>query len=186
MRTLLDVARRVRDGLRDTVDGWMHAQRYERARRRLDRSDPRRILFLCLGNICRSPLAERLLRSRLGDGVMVESAGFIGPDRPPPPEALESAQKLGVEHGDHRSRTVTDHRLRAAEIILVFDGKNVRKLKSSFPGHAEKVVWLGDLDPVWSGRRAVDDPWGQGASAFDETFERIARCVEEMARALEK
>jgi len=134
------------------------------------------VLFVCAGNICRSPYAERVWKSFEG-AVAVDSAGFIGPDRAPPGEALRAAAARRVDHADHRSKLLTRDMVRSADAIFAFDSSNVALLRREHPGEGGKVFWLGDFDPVWTGTRAISDPWGRGAREFRSTFARIERCV---------
>ena len=170
--------------LRDAVDRARHPGRHRRAREALTQARPTNVLFVCLGNVCRSPYAGAALRMR-GSGVEVESAGFIGPGRPPPDTALEAARTRGLDHGSHRSREITPEMLARAGAVFVFDRFNLARL-SSLPGAVDApVFWLGDLDPVWAGKRAIIDPWGKGREEFDRTFERIDRCVDVLVETLE-
>ncbi len=116
-------------GLRNARDRRLHGRRSKEAMTRLNHLAPRSVMMLCLGNICRSPYAARAL-SIVAPDVRVDSAGFIGPGRPPPEIALSA------------------------------------------------------FDPVWSGTRAIPDPWGKDRETFQQTFVRIERCVDEVARIL--
>ena len=162
----------------------MHAGRRRRAEQTLRSLRPERLLFVCLGNVCRSPFAERVLLERHPGRFEAESAGFIGPGRAPPAEALTAARSLGVEHSDHRSRVVSAEALSAADLVIVFDRSHARRLSRSH-GRRAGVLWLGDVDPVWSGRRAIVDPWGGPQSGFDEGFARIARCIDALVETLD-
>jgi protein-tyrosine phosphatase len=117
--------------------------------------------------------------------VDVGSAGFIGPGRAPPDVALSVARSRGVDHSDHRSRTVTREMLTASDVTVVFDRFNVRDLRRSPGARLGRVFWLSDFDTSWTGKRAIIDPWGKGPEEFDETFARIERCVLEMLSVLE-
>jgi protein-tyrosine phosphatase len=169
--------------IRDRLDGVLHRYRGARARRRLAGIAPRAVLFVCLGNICRSPYAERVLLRRGGGAIRAFSAGIMGPGRRPPPEALEVARARGIEHGDHVSRPLTRELLEAADVLFVFDRHNARSLPAD-GGRADRIFWLGDFDPEWAGRRAILDPWGKPLEEFERTFERIERCIVEVVRAL--
>jgi len=140
------------------------------------------VLFLCLGNVCRSPYGARVLSSK-DLGIEVDSAGFIGPDRAPPDDALAVASARGVDHADHRSKVLTPELLAEADVVFLFDRYNVSRLRR-FKGTPPPVYWLGDFDPEWTGKRAIIDPWGKSPEEFDLTFARIERCIEEVARSL--
>lgn len=170
--------------LRDAVDRARHPGRHRRAREALTQARPTSVLFVCLGNVCRSPYAEAALRMRTS-GVEVESAGFIGPGRPPPDTALEAARTRSLDHGSHRSREITPEMLARAGAVFVFDRFNVARLSSLPVSVGVPVFWLGDLDPVWAGKRAIIDPWGKDSEEFDRTFERIDRCVDVLIDTLE-
>jgi protein-tyrosine phosphatase len=142
------------------------------------------VLFVCAGNICRSPFAERVWRALAGDAIAVNSAGFIGPDRAPPSEALTAAAARRIEHADHRSKLLTASLVRSSDAVFAFDRSNVRRFRRTHPGYAGELLWLGDFDPVWCGERSIRDPWGRGAPAFAETFARIERCVAAALTAL--
>ena len=117
--------------------------------------------------------------------MAAESAGFIGPGRAPPDTALEAARARGLDHQAHRSREITPEMLARAGAVFVFDRYNVARLRS-LPGPiGAPVFWLGDLDPVWAGKRAIIDPWGKSPEEFDRTFERIDRCVDVLTETLE-
>lgn len=165
------------------VERTLHPGRRRRAAERLRRTRPRRILFVCLGNICRSPIAGHLL-DRADIGVAVESSGFIGPDRAPPPEALRAATHLGIDHASHRSRLTTVAMLADAEAIFVFDAGNQRRVLDLEPGAGPRMFWLGDFDPDMPDRRMIRDPWGRTPEDFVDTFVRIDRCVIHVAQLL--
>jgi len=168
--------RQLRDAARNALDRPQHRRRNQRARRRLEQIAPASVLFVCSGNICRSPYAERVWKA-LGPNVAVDSAGFIGPNRAPPPEALLAATEGGIAHVDHRSKLLRPGMTRSADAIFAFDGQLVARLRREYPRDARRVYWLGDFDPVWSGQRAIGDPWGKDVREFRRIFTRIERCV---------
>ena len=184
MRALQSL-RRLLVSFKDRYDRHRHPERHRRARAWLQDNRPRTILFVCLGNVCRSPYAERIARVRLTREVFVDSAGFIGPDRSPPEDALAVARRRGVEHGDHRSKIITGGMAAEADAVFVFDRFNVARMRSQLPGLEGKTLWLGDLDPSWTGKRAIKDPWGNPESEFEVAFERIERCIDVIAEVLD-
>jgi protein-tyrosine phosphatase len=163
--------------VRDRLDQATHGTRQRRVSERLEASEATNLLFLCLGNVCRSPYAERIATIKGSGALAVESAGFIKPGRPPPDSALDAARARKIHHGDHRSRVVTADMLARADAIFLFDRYNVQRLRGETGVLWSRVYWLGDFDPRWTGKRAIIDPWGRSLEEFDETFARIERCV---------
>lgn len=169
---------------RDLVDARRHPSRHATAMRRLGALRPRSLLFVCLGNICRSPYAEVAMRAKVGD-LTIGSGGFILPGRQPPIEALMSATSRGVRHESHRSRLVTAAEAANSDAVMVFDRFNVRDLRRhKLLSTGAHLFWLGDFDPLWSGKRAIVDPWGGSPDDFDRTFTRIDRCLDQIATVL--
>ncbi len=88
-----------------------------------------RIAFVCLGNIGRSPFAERLAERHAWGEKEFVSAGFVPTvGRGAPDEALDAAQRRGIDLSGHRSRTVDEGLVRDARTIYVFDESNWRKM----------------------------------------------------------
>jgi protein-tyrosine phosphatase len=145
---------------------------------------PSVVLFVCHGNICRSPYAEGALRARLGTGaasvIHVRSAGFIGPDRPSPRFAIEEAAARGVDLLHHRASTLSPNDIRSAELVFVMEPSQVEALRQRFPATGTILV-LGDLDPINDGGRIITDPVDQPRAVFAASYDRIDRCVAVLA-----
>jgi len=151
-----------------------------RARRR-----PKTILVVCHGNICRSPMAAELLGRDLAPfGIAVQSAGFIGFNRPAPAEALAAAERHSVDLSAHRSRLVTAELVRAADLIVVMDPSQRSHICERFGRLPKDVVVLGDFDPTPVDTRTIRDPVDQKREVFDAVYERIARCARELVTVL--
>jgi protein-tyrosine phosphatase len=139
------------------------------------------VLFVCYGNICRSPYAEgafRKLAEREAIGpVRVASAGLIGPGRNAPPEAVRAAATRGVDLSHHRSHLVTPELLGAADLVVVMDVAQETELRRRLGWRRGAALVLGDLDPQTVSRRRILDPVDQPVSVFDATYARIDRCV---------
>jgi protein-tyrosine-phosphatase len=136
-------------------------------------------MFICHGNIWRSPYAERRFAAAvasLGERApRTGSAGFIGPDRPPPDEAIAAAAEKGIDMREHRSRVAAAPELALSDLIVVMEPKQERRI-AALAGTRVPILVLGDLDPAPAGRRAIRDPWSQPTSA-GEVYARIDRCV---------
>ena len=143
------------------------------------------VLFVCLGNICRSPLAEAALRdaaTRAGLDVEVDSAGtgawHVG--HPPDARAQVVARAHGIEISGYRARRVTVEDFRRFDWVLALDPQNLRDLERIAPGDATARLAL--LNDLVAGREGtgVRDPYYGNA----EDFETVWDDVHVAARAL--
>jgi len=142
------------------------------------------VLVLCHGNICRSPYAEAVLRRLLeAKGVVVESAGFIGPGRPSPAAAQRAARQRGHDLSGHRSRLLTPEAARAARLVIVMNQAQRTAFRAR-SGSSDPVVILGDLDPAPIQTREVLDPVDREALYFMAVYDRIDRCCARLAELL--
>jgi protein-tyrosine-phosphatase len=173
--------------IRDIVDSLLHPLRRRRARELVRGANPRSVLFVCTGNICRSPFAAALFANRIPQrlrrAIKTSSAGFIGPGRPSPEHALATARGYQVDLADHRSAVLTNDVLDAADLIVVMSEEQRRGL-SARVGRTPLIVVLGDLDPLPITRRTILDPWDGPPEAFADSYARIERTVGELVDAL--
>jgi protein-tyrosine phosphatase len=137
------------------------------------------VLFVCLGNICRSPLAEAALRAeadKAGLAIKIESAGtgnwHVGkaPDR----RAQATALGHGVDISGYRARQVTPGDFRRFSHVFALDPANLADLRRIAPadGTAE-VGLLMDMVPGREGT-AVDDPYYGDAAGFETTWDDVS------------
>jgi len=141
------------------------------------------ILFVCHGNIFRSPLAAALLRRaaslRPQAPLRIASAGLLDrAGRTSPPEAQEIATELGVSLAEHRSTPLDARMVAEADVIVIMDRRNEALIRTHFPEADGKLVLLGAFDPLPSRDGAViTDPYSRGTDAVREVFQRIDRAV---------
>jgi len=139
---------------------------------------PERVLAVCQGNICRSPYVEAYLEEKGSDlGMRLASAGFIGPGRPPPPEALAAAARRGIDTSGHVSRLVSDSALGTSDFVILVDPKHRKRFLEEVPSFQGEFLVLGDLDPEVGSSRTIQDPWGRPPDVFEEVFARMDRCL---------
>ena len=166
----------------------LHARRRAAAESQLNDVKPRNVLFVCHGNICRSPFAAaifaRLAPRALSQSVRVASVGFVGPGRTPPSKALTAGAKYGVDISAHYSALATRESLAAADLVVVMSEEQARSVRIRMVDDSTRVLVLGDLDPNPIERRTILDPWGGPDAAFDASYDRIDRCVRELVRIL--
>jgi protein-tyrosine phosphatase len=147
------------------------------------------ILFVCLGNICRSPLAEAALRAeakRLGVDVEVDSAGtgdwHIG--HPPDHRATAVADRNGVDISHLRARQVSPEDFHRFDHIVALDAQNLADLKAMQPPGSKAELSLL-LDHV-EGRQgqAVADPYYGQESHFDHAWQEVTTGVSALVRKI--
>lgn len=139
----------------------------------------RSILLVCLGNICRSPLAEAALRdavARAGVAITVDSAGtgawHVG--HPPDPRAQAVALAHGIDISGYRARQVEAADYRRFTDILALDRDNLAELRRRAPGDATaRIGLLLDAVPGRKGQ-AVADPYYGDAAGFEVTWADVS------------
>jgi protein-tyrosine phosphatase len=139
----------------------------------------KRILMVCTGNICRSPMAEVLLAKRLRDlgwEVAVESAGLaalVGHRADPTARALMGAHGLDLER--HRARQLTPELIRSFELILVMEAAQQRAVEAMHQSARGRVHRLGCI-----GKFDVPDPYRQERQAFERSLALIERGLDQL------
>ena len=135
------------------------------------------MLFVCLGNICRSPFAEGLARELLDEDTILLSAGsYPVPGRRAPAEAIAAARAFGVDLRAHRSRVLSREMLQQADAVYVFDHANRRAVAAEQPNSPQGVHWLGALSD--DGPLPISDPFGGPASEYELVYQQIADAIE--------
>lgn len=150
-----------------------------------------KVLFVCLGNICRSPLAEAAFRAeaaRIGLDAQADSAGTGGWHRGEPPDrrAIAAAGRQGVDISQQRARQVRPDDFEAFDHILALDGENLADLRALRPaGSPASLSLLLDHLPGREGE-AVADPYYGGDSHFDATWRDVSAAARALADRLIK
>jgi protein-tyrosine phosphatase len=145
-----------------------------------------RVLFVCMGNICRSPTAEAVVRhfaQRVaGFDLEVDSAGTHGYHAGDPPDerSIAAARRRGFDLGMLRARVVEAADFERFDLVLAMDVAVLERLRELAPrGHADRLRLFLEFAPGL-GRRDVPDPYYGGAAGFEEVLD----LVEEGARGL--
>ena len=147
------------------------------------------VLFVCLGNICRSPLAEGALRAeaaRMGLDLDVASAGTGDwhVDEPPDRRAQAVAKRHGIDIGTHRGRQVTEEDFRRFTHIVALDRQNLTALTALRPadGTAELSLLLDHV----RGREgeAVADPYYGGEAQFETAWADVTQGAKALASSI--
>lgn len=145
-----------------------------------------RLLVVCLGNICRSPMAEGALRHRLAEAglehaVHVDSAGTGGwhAGEPPDPRAIATAARHGVDLRPLRARQLRREDYTAFDWLLCADLQNLADVRARRPpGATARIALLTDWTGTMTGDGAIPDPYTGG----DDHFEQVWAVVDAAAR----
>jgi len=155
---------------------WLASRRL---RGRLRRAQS--LLFVCYGNIYRSPFAAAAAKRLLPNSVKVESAGYYPKTgRKPHQRAIDIAAEFGLDIENHRSTIVDSEKIRRAEIIFVFDRANAAWLKTNFPESKGKLAFLGLLR--YRGPVEIGDPVAGNLYTVRDCYRRILQALEPLKR----
>ena len=148
------------------------------------------VLMVCLGNICRSPTAEAVLRQQLQLNqlkVKVDSAGIIGHHKGnrPDPRAVIVGEQRGYSFSGIRSRPVTEQDFEKFDLILAMDNDNLLELQAKCPPDYQPKLQLllsyGDCDET-----EVPDPYYGGSRGFELVLDLIENATTGLVKALKK
>jgi protein-tyrosine phosphatase len=150
-------------------------------------TEPFSILFVCTGNICRSPTAEGVFRALcaeqgVADRVAIESAGTIDYQvgRPADPLAREAARRRGFDISAHRARQVSPFDVERFDLLLAMDESNRAGLLALCNSDQRHKVRMFLEFAEGADRLDVPDPYGGG----EDGFERVLDLVEDASRGL--
>ena len=157
---------------------------------------PYEMVFVCTGNICRSPMAEMATKmmaeatvlpdgSSLGDRLIVTSAG-TGPwheGEPMDPRASAALQRAGYPDPPHVSHQISVPRLQRSNLILALDGRHQQTLRS-LGVEPSRLFLLRSFDPSAAGDSDVPDPYYGDDTGFDACLEMIANGCRGLVSAL--
>lgn len=139
-----------------------------------------RIMVVCTGNICRSPMGEGVLRALLeaeglGDQIEVTSAGtWASSGMPASTNGVKTAAKQGIDLSGHRSSPLSPDRIRAADLVLTMEPAHRAEVLHVEPTVADRThVLTLFADPVAGDPAGVEDPIGGDPIAYQATYDEI-------------
>jgi protein-tyrosine phosphatase len=137
-----------------------------------------RVVFVCLGNICRSPIAERVAEHAAAaagvTGVEFSSAGTISEEYDDPMDHRAAAvlKKRGYRYADHRARRITEVQIESADLVVAMEDDHLRSVLELAPDPS-KVCLLTSFDPAAVPGSGVPDPWFGSDAGFYDTLTAI-------------
>jgi protein-tyrosine phosphatase len=138
-----------------------------------------KILFVCIGNICRSPMAEGMFQQTM-PGKAVFSAGLCAMEGDSADSfALQLMREIGVDISAHRAKNLAGWMVSEADLIVTMDLDQKRYIEHRYAAAAGKVVRLGE-----AGRFDIPDPYQQGPVVFRHAYNLIAEGVDSLVERI--
>lgn len=137
-----------------------------------------RVVFVCWGNICRSPMAERVAQGWAErehvSGVTFTSAGVSAEEHGNPidPRAQRVLAAAGYTTGGHRARRITASEIADADLVVGLEAFHLDRLRRLVPDAANLALFT-DFDPAAASGSGIDDPWYGGPEGFDDTLAAV-------------
>ena len=132
------------------------------------------VLMVCIGNICRSPTAEYLLKNECPD-LTVHSAGISAMVNHPADEKAQNCMnEIGIDMQAHRARQLNATLLKEADLILVMSLNQQSHIEKTWPFAKGKIFRLGH----WQNCN-IADPYQHDQAFFDQTFQLIQQCIKD-------
>lgn len=148
-----------------------------------------KILMVCLGNICRSPLAEGILQSKLSEDFIVDSAGTGGwhAGQQPDKRSISTAKNRGLDITHQRARQFKKSDFDFFDHIFVMDNSNYKDVLTLAPNEEAKSKVKLILNEIFPNENVdVPDPYYGGQDGFENVFDMLDQACEEIARKLKQ
>lgn len=147
-----------------------------------------KILMLCLGNICRSPLAEGILRSKLPEDFEIDSAGTISyhEGKKADHRSIKIAQQYGIDISNHRARIITPKDLEDYDRIFCMDLENYKDAVSMANSEEQRQKIRLILNEAGNNGNQIEvpDPYWSEMDAFDNVYKMLDAACDSIAKNL--
>jgi len=143
-----------------------------------------RVLVVCVGNICRSPYGEHVLRKHFPNkkvasaGIGVTKSGLE--NKPADNTAIEISKVRGIDLAQHCTQQLTSELCSNYDLILVMEKGHIKALNEIAPEARGKTMLFGE----WIGKKDIPDPYKQSKEAFEHAYKMIEQAADAWARKL--
>jgi protein-tyrosine phosphatase len=141
----------------------------------LDGNVINKVLFVCIGNICRSPMAEGLFKQALQDKAVCSAGISAMVGEPADPMSIQLMWEHGIDISEHRARSLAGWMISETDLIVTMDQDQKRFIEQRYPTSRGKVIRIGE-----AGKYDVQDPYRREPSAFRDSFNLIVRGIDDL------
>jgi protein-tyrosine phosphatase len=147
-----------------------------------ERGEPVRVVFVCWGNICRSPIAERVAQAEAEEagltGVEFTSAATSNEELGEPMDRRAAAvlRERGYRADGHGAHQIDAAEIRAADLVIAMEDIHVTKMRALAPD-ADNISLLTDYDPLATPGSGVPDPWYGSPAGFYDTLATVEAAI---------
>ena len=138
-----------------------------------------KVLFVCIGNICRSPIAEGLFRQALPEKAVFSAGLSAMVGDPADPLSIQLMLEHGIDIRGHRARNMEGWMISETDLIVTMDQDQKRFIEHRFPTARGKVMRIGEREKF-----DVPDPYRQGLSAFRHSYNLIAHGIDQVVERI--
>lgn len=137
------------------------------------------ILFVCIGNICRSPMAEALFKQAMPDKAVCSAGISALVGEPADPLSIQLMQERGIDLAEHRAQNLATWMVNEADLIVTMDQYQKRYIEFKYHIAKGKIMRLGEY-----GNYDIPDPYQQNLTAFRHSYNLIAQGVDELTERM--
>lgn len=137
------------------------------------------ILIVCIGNICRSPMAEALFRQAFPEKEIISAGIAAQAGRPADEKAVRVMKEHGIDISTYHAKPLTEEMIRNADLVVTMDQEQRRYIERRFPSATGKVIRLGEFSEY-----DIGDPYQRDQDVFFDTYRLIAKGLDELAEQI--